>query len=149
MLQYQETFKKFYLGKHSGRKLQWQPTLGHCVLKAKFKNVSDITEQAHVTCICVLCLRPVSCAQMTKELQVSLFQALVLLLFNEADSFAFQEIVENTKIGNILGCTELSSTECQRSFLFIRGFRVAADLAVSCLWKGSRLDEMSQGTCRI
>lgn len=36
MVQYQEIFKKFYLGKHSGRKLQWQPTLGHCVLKAEF-----------------------------------------------------------------------------------------------------------------
>lgn len=29
----------FYLGKHSGRKLQWQATLGHSVLKAEFKEV--------------------------------------------------------------------------------------------------------------
>ncbi|KAH3815364.1 hypothetical protein DPMN_143886, partial [Dreissena polymorpha] len=36
MVKLQEVFKKFYLGKHSGRKLQWQPTLGHCVLKACF-----------------------------------------------------------------------------------------------------------------
>ena len=36
MVHLQEVFKKFYLGKHSGRKLQWQPTLGHCVLKAEF-----------------------------------------------------------------------------------------------------------------
>jgi len=35
----QEVFKKFYLGKHSGRKLQWQPTLGHCVLRAGFSGV--------------------------------------------------------------------------------------------------------------
>ena len=40
MVKYQEIFKKFYLGKHSGRKLQWQPTLGHCVLKAEFSGVS-------------------------------------------------------------------------------------------------------------
>jgi cullin-4 len=39
MVQYQEVFKKFYLGKHSGRKLQWQPNLGHCVLKACFTGV--------------------------------------------------------------------------------------------------------------
>ena len=40
MVRYQEIFKKFYLSKHSGRKLQWQPTLGHCVLKASFDAVS-------------------------------------------------------------------------------------------------------------
>jgi len=40
MVQYQEVFNKFYLGKHSGRKLQWQPTLGHCVLKAEFLQAS-------------------------------------------------------------------------------------------------------------
>lgn len=39
MVQYQDVFNKFYLGKHSGRKLQWQPTLGHCVLKAWFQQV--------------------------------------------------------------------------------------------------------------
>lgn len=41
MVSYQEMFKKFYLGKHSGRKLQWQPNLGHCVLKAFFPSVSN------------------------------------------------------------------------------------------------------------
>ncbi|XP_023231926.1 cullin-4A-like [Centruroides sculpturatus] len=40
MVQYQEIFKRFYLGKHSGRKLQWQPNLGHCVLRADFSAVS-------------------------------------------------------------------------------------------------------------
>lgn len=35
----QNVFNKFYLNKHSGRKLQWQPTLGHCVLKASFDQV--------------------------------------------------------------------------------------------------------------
>lgn len=39
MLDYQEIFKKFYLGKHSGRKLQWQPNLGHCLLKANYSGV--------------------------------------------------------------------------------------------------------------
>lgn len=42
MVKLQEIFKTFYLGKHSGRKLQWQSTLGHCVLKAEFKEVSLI-----------------------------------------------------------------------------------------------------------
>uniref|UniRef100_A0A914UGW7 Cullin-4 n=1 Tax=Plectus sambesii TaxID=2011161 RepID=A0A914UGW7_9BILA len=37
MIEYQEMFKKFYLSKHSGRKLHWQPSLGHCLLRAQFK----------------------------------------------------------------------------------------------------------------
>ena len=40
MVGYQEIFKRFYLGKHSGRKLQWQPSLGLCVLRAVFPHVS-------------------------------------------------------------------------------------------------------------
>lgn len=40
MVGYQEIFKRFYLGKHSGRKLQWQPSLGFCVLRAVFPLVS-------------------------------------------------------------------------------------------------------------
>ncbi|XP_063395536.1 cullin-4A [Cydia fagiglandana] len=69
----QDHFTKFYLGKHSGRKLTWQPMLGHCVLRAHF-------------------------AQGNKELQVSLFQALVLLLFNEGDNLSFEEIKTATNI---------------------------------------------------
>nr|XP_015803450.2 cullin-4B [Nothobranchius furzeri] len=67
MVRLQEIFKTFYLGKHSGRKLQWQSTLGHCVLKAEFKEGK-------------------------KELQVSLFQTLVLLMFNEGEEFTLEEI---------------------------------------------------------
>lgn len=73
MVQYQNVFNKFYLSKHSGRKLQWQPTLGHCVLKAHFP-------------------------QGQKELQVSLFQALVLLLFNSPDTLSFEEIKQTSNI---------------------------------------------------
>ena len=39
LVQYQEAFKSFYLNKHNGRRLQWQPSLGHCVLKAGFPHV--------------------------------------------------------------------------------------------------------------
>lgn len=67
LLELQSVFNKFYLQKHTGRKLQWQPTLGHCVLKATFD-------------------------QGPKDLQVSLFQALVLLLFNDNDTLTFEEV---------------------------------------------------------
>ncbi|XP_071441003.1 cullin-4A [Hetaerina americana] len=73
MVHHQDVFNKFYLGKHGGRKLQWQPTLGHCVLRAVF---------------------PMG----KKELQVSLFQALVLLLFNDADELSLEEIGTATGI---------------------------------------------------
>nr|XP_061795990.1 cullin-4B-like isoform X1 [Nerophis lumbriciformis] len=73
MVKLQEVFKFFYLGKHSGRKLQWQPTLGHAVLKAEFK-------------------------EGRKELQVSLFQTLVLLMFNEGEEFNMEEIGTATGI---------------------------------------------------
>ncbi|XP_010247871.1 PREDICTED: cullin-4-like isoform X2 [Nelumbo nucifera] len=33
---YQDIFKEFYLSKYSGRRLMWQNSLGHCVLKAEF-----------------------------------------------------------------------------------------------------------------
>lgn len=83
MLNYQEVFKKFYLGKHSGRKLQWQPTLGFCVLKAEFDNF-----------------------KVKKEIQVSLLQTLCLLLFNEGDEFSFLDIETATGIE----CNELKRT---------------------------------------
>uniref|UniRef100_A0A667ZAS0 Cullin-4A n=1 Tax=Myripristis murdjan TaxID=586833 RepID=A0A667ZAS0_9TELE len=73
MVKLQEVFKLFYLGKHSGRKLQWQPTLGHAVLKTEFKEGK-------------------------KELQVSLFQTLVLLMFNEGEEFSVEEIRTATGI---------------------------------------------------
>ncbi|XP_061743611.1 cullin-4A [Nerophis ophidion] len=73
MVKLQEVFKLFYLGKHSGRKLQWQPTLGHSVLKAEFKEGK-------------------------KELQVSLFQTLVLLMFNEGEDFSVEDIGTATGI---------------------------------------------------
>lgn len=40
LAEYQEIYSKFYMSRHSGRKLQWQSSLGHCVLKAYFAGVS-------------------------------------------------------------------------------------------------------------
>jgi len=65
----QDKFQNFYLGKHSGRKLTWQNSQGHCVLKARFGSG-------------------------LKELSVSLFQCVVLLLFNGAEKLSYKEIAE-------------------------------------------------------
>jgi len=43
MVKLQEVFSKFYHAKHSGRKLQWQPSLGHCVLRAEFNAVNSFS----------------------------------------------------------------------------------------------------------
>ncbi|KAF2742047.1 Cullin-domain-containing protein [Sporormia fimetaria CBS 119925] len=53
-----DKFTKHYQGKHSGRKLEWRHALAHCQVKANFPKG-------------------------TKELVVSSFQAIVLLLFND------------------------------------------------------------------
>ncbi|KAF2070188.1 hypothetical protein CYY_008493 [Polysphondylium violaceum] len=76
--QYQELFKQFYLQKHHQRVLKWQNAMGYCVVKAHY---------------------PLG----TKELIVSLFQTLVLYLFNDrADSdggsITFKQIQEETQI---------------------------------------------------
>ncbi|XP_004233125.2 cullin-4 [Solanum lycopersicum] len=70
---YQDIFKEFYLSKYSGRRLMWQNSLGHCVLKAEFPKGK-------------------------KELAVSLFQAVVLMLFNDAEKLSFLDMMEATRI---------------------------------------------------
>jgi hypothetical protein len=64
---YTEVFTAFYLSKHGGRRLAWQHALGQCVLRGRFAAVG------------------------ARELQVSLFQAAALLLFNDAPRLSFQE----------------------------------------------------------
>ncbi|KAK9823559.1 hypothetical protein WJX72_003747 [[Myrmecia] bisecta] len=70
---YQEVFKAFYLSKHSGRRLVWHNSLGTCIVTAHFPKGK-------------------------KELSVSLFQTVVLTLFNDADSLTFAEIQEASGI---------------------------------------------------
>ena len=70
---YQEIFKSYYLSKHSGRRLVWQNSLGQCVVKCKFKKAS-------------------------KELVVSLFQTVVLMLYNDEDKLTYDDIEKATGI---------------------------------------------------
>ncbi|EDV59574.1 cullin-4A [Drosophila erecta] len=86
----QQIFNKFYLEKHSGRKLQWQPTLGNCMLRAQFDAGP-------------------------KELLVSLFQALVLLLFNDKPVLSYEEILAATLIEDGELRRTLQSLACGRA----------------------------------
>ncbi|XP_044263594.1 cullin-4A-like [Tribolium madens] len=76
LVTYQQNFQKFYLGNHSGRKLLWQPSLTYCLLKGNFE--------------CGI-----------KELQVSLFQTIILLLFNTSPENGFKEILEATNLEEV------------------------------------------------
>ncbi|KAF7271640.1 hypothetical protein GWI33_015490 [Rhynchophorus ferrugineus] len=73
LLRYQSIFRKYYCFTHNGRKLDWQSNLAHCIVRASFANS-------------------------VKELQVSLFQTIVLLLFNDHDTLTTSRIQELTKI---------------------------------------------------
>lgn len=82
-----DRFKSFYQSKYNGRTLSWAHSLDTCSLKAKFPKGGR------------------------KELSVSLFQAVVLLLFNdtaatgeggEEGTLAFKDIVEMTRLGACL-----------------------------------------------
>lgn len=79
----QDLFKEFYISKHNGRRLMWQSSLGHCVMRVQFPKG-------------------------LKELHVSLFQCVVLMLFNDAEALTYREIEETTGI---------ESTELQRTML--------------------------------
>lgn len=69
-----DDFELHYKSKHSGRKLDWKHALAHCQMRATFGKV-------------------------TKELVVSSFQAVVLLLFNavaEGEHLTYQHILTET-----------------------------------------------------
>lgn len=70
-------FTAYYKTKHSGHALDWDHGLGTATLKARF-------------------------SPGVKELSVSLYQAVVLLLFNDSGQHAFQDIKEQTRMGEYL-----------------------------------------------
>ncbi|KAJ2556623.1 hypothetical protein EV175_001883 [Coemansia sp. RSA 1933] len=71
--QAQDSYVEFYKEKHSGRKLQWQHSLGTCVLKVRFDEGA-------------------------KELVLSLVQGTVMLLFVNSDELSYKQIQENTAL---------------------------------------------------
>lgn len=71
IIEYHEVFKEFYLAKHKGRKLRWLHLNGRCHLVARFPKGR-------------------------KQLQLSLHQAIVLLLFNDTEELSYREIEDAT-----------------------------------------------------
>ena len=71
------TFTRYYKSKHQGRTLDWDHALGTATLKARFKGGN-------------------------KELSVSLYQAIILLLFNEEEELVYTDIKEQTRLGMLV-----------------------------------------------
>ncbi|KAF9460280.1 Cullin family-domain-containing protein [Collybia nuda] len=80
-------FAAYYKQRHSGHELKWDHALGSVTMKGRFKPGS-------------------------KELSVSLFQALVLLLFNTSTELSYLEIEEQTKIEDAELRRTLQSLAC-------------------------------------
>lgn len=82
-----DDFELHYKSKHSGRKLDWKHALAHCQMRATFNKG-------------------------VKELVVSSFQAIVLMLFNgltESDHLTYQHILSETGLRKLM----LSSSRVQ------------------------------------
>ncbi|KAL8293161.1 hypothetical protein RQP46_000855 [Phenoliferia psychrophenolica] len=91
MAQALERFRDFYVSKHSGRSLKWQHSLDTCAIKATFPKGGK------------------------KELAVSLFQGLVLLLFNDVPDggkLSFEDIVADTRLDAKEAARTLQSLAC-------------------------------------
>ncbi|KAA8644389.1 hypothetical protein EYZ11_002792 [Aspergillus tanneri] len=76
-----QSFEKFYLGKHSGRKLSWQPSMGSVDIRATFRRSNGKTQR--------------------HELNVSTYAMVILMLFNDlpdGKSLSYVEIQAQTGI---------------------------------------------------
>ncbi|KAI9591123.1 ubiquitin-protein ligase, cullin 4 [Syncephalis fuscata] len=101
MAEYQDAFKQFYNSQHKNRILTWQHSLGHCRLKAYFPKGA-------------------------KELDVSLLQAIVLLLFNDATasgSLSYQDILKKTGIAPDELQRTLISLSCGKARVLLKSVK--------------------------
>jgi cullin 4 len=78
------SFVAYYKTKHSAHVLDWDHALGSMTMKGRFKPG-------------------------VKELSLSLYQGIILLLFNEETEWRFQDIKDRTRLGKLLS---LASRMC-------------------------------------
>ncbi|KAH9849716.1 Cullin-domain-containing protein [Lenzites betulinus] len=87
-----KSFERFYLSRHSGRRLTWQPSLGSADVRVKFKSKKH-------------------------DLNVSTFALVVLLLFEDIldDQFlTYEEIKNSTSIPDVELKRQLQSLACAK-----------------------------------
>lgn len=75
--QAKESYEKFYLGKHTGRKLTWMHHMGEATMRATFKKDGQ---------------------PITYEVAAPTFCMMVLMLFNEHEKLTFDEIQQLTNV---------------------------------------------------
>jgi len=80
-------YHRFYKSKHQNHRLDWDHALGTATLKARFRKGP-------------------------KDLSVSLYQAIVLLLFNDEDELGFKTIKEQTRLDDMELRRTLQSLAC-------------------------------------
>ncbi|KAH8092592.1 Cullin-domain-containing protein [Cristinia sonorae] len=88
-----ESYKQFYLSRHSGRRLTWQPAMGNADVRVRFKN-----DKYH-------------------ELNVSTFGLMVLVLFEqlgESDFLTYKEIQDAVSISDADLQRTLQSLACAK-----------------------------------
>ncbi|KAJ2655745.1 hypothetical protein IWW48_005380 [Coemansia sp. RSA 1200] len=93
--QAQSNYVDFYKEKHSGRKLQWQHSLGTCVLNVRFD-------------------------EGMKELVLSLVQGTVMLLFVDNDELSYGQIQENTALEGAELRRILQSLSCGKHRVLVK-----------------------------
>nr|KAJ3417426.1 Cullin-4 [Polyrhizophydium stewartii] len=96
LLRCQDVFRELYLLKHKGRRLVWQNSLGSCLLRAHFGGNA-------------------------KELQVSLFQAVVLLSFNDRAVQTYSELQTQTGLEPKELVRTMQSLACSKTRVLSKG----------------------------
>ena len=101
-----ETFKRFYLSKHSGRQLTLQPSSGSADLNSIFygkpgKSVEsiEIDDDTASTSTVTSTINTTATISTRKHiLQVSTYQMVILMLFSNKEKWTFEEIKQESDI---------------------------------------------------
>ncbi|KAL1482366.1 hypothetical protein MTO96_033848 [Rhipicephalus appendiculatus] len=88
-----QTFRRFYLAKHSGRQLNLQPHLGWADISAEFYGPVNEPSTSQAASTSSGELRP-----RTYTIQVSTYQMCVLMLFNDREQISYEDIASETNI---------------------------------------------------
>ncbi|CAH1183268.1 unnamed protein product [Phaedon cochleariae] len=93
-----ECFRRFYLAKHSGRQLTLQPQLGNADLNAVFYGPRKDDSDKDGACSSSTSLASAKSGPRKHIIQVSTYQMVVLMLFNNHDKLTYEEILNESDI---------------------------------------------------
>lgn len=135
-----ETFKRFYLAKHSGRQLTLQPQLGTVYMNAEFYGVKAEKEKGEGNCSSTAPSSGSSGAptgsSATQDapkrhvLQLSTYQMCVLMLFNNRERMTYEDIQQETDIPSkdLIRALQSLSMGKQQQRLLVRTPKTSKDI---------------------